>query len=172
MPLFKTIVGASLLAVTGGMFLPAGSVTAEENPACDPVSGSGATVVNPMTGDFEGTGTLTIRGEEFNVEIITSLIQGPVPGDDGTLHATTQHTFTFPDGSSFTTTDKAILEPTETDGTFTLNSNMEITWGTGDFAEADGRLHGHGQILLFPPPGELPDAQFDINGVICNRQAD
>ena len=157
----------------GGLFLWIGPAFGEDGPPCDPVSGSGDTNgFYPPTGPcgggpgFEGPGILVVRGEELGVWITTCLLGEPVPGDDGTLHGVTSHTFTFDDGSgSITTTDNVVLEPTEVPGVFRLNSNMEITSGSDDFADAGGRLHGHGEINLIPG---FEAASFEINGVICD----
>ncbi|MFQ5806227.1 MAG: hypothetical protein ACE5I3_07250 [Phycisphaerae bacterium] len=148
-----------------------GKTSALEKAGCDPVSGHGDTAQeNPgdPTSPFVGTATVRIRGDTFEDVAVTTILLGPPKeGDDGTLIAQTSHTFTVddPEGSlqgSFTTTDKAVLEPTDTPGLFRLNSNMKITSGTGDFENAGGRLHGHGEIDL-----GMGEASFDINGVIC-----
>jgi len=143
----------------------AGKASALEQPRCNPVDGWGSTTDEDGDGVFVGSGALVIRGAEFEVSITTVLLAGPFEGDDGTLHATTSHTFSFDEENSFITTDKAILEPTDIPGVFTLNSNMKITSGTGMFEWSSGRLHAHGEIDLINGV-----TSFDINGVICRAE--
>jgi hypothetical protein len=64
---------------------------------------------------------------------------------------------------SITTTDKAVLEFLEPPSLFRLNSNMEVTEGTGDFEGVRGRLHAHGEIDL-----AVGWASFEISGVVCD----
>jgi len=194
MRLFKTTVSTPVLASACGMFLligpgcgvgivpsefedlalgvASGKTSLLEAPRCDSVSGDGATAVDDEEGVFEGSGIVFIRGEEFDVSIRTIIVDGPIEGDDGTLRATTSHEFTFDDGSSFTTTDKAILEPAGPPGLFNLNSNMKITSATGIFEGVRGRLHAHGQVDLFDEDNgvgfpDFGEASFTTNGVIC-----
>ncbi len=165
------------LALAGGMFLAGDSAPGGQGPACDPVSGDGATAVGEVPGVFEGSAGLRIRGDEFEVSVNTILCGLPREGDNGTMHATTSHTFTFTDGSSFTTTDKATMEPIEGEpGAFTLNSTMRVCstpCGVKEDCEnARGRLHAHGEIDLFDEVNlvEFPffgEASFDIHGVVC-----
>ncbi len=158
----RTKIGMSLVALTGGLFLLIGPALGAGAPPCDPVRGHGDTVA---TGPnvFEGDGELVIRGESFSVSITTTVLGEPTPGEDGTLHVATTHTFDFGGGNTLTTMDDAVLDFLEPPALYRLNSNMKITEGTGDFANAGGRLHGHGQIDL---AGGV--ASFDINGVICD----
>lgn len=141
--------------------------------ACAPVAGFGETAVGKVPGVFEGLGSISIAGEEFEVALETVLLGKPVEGDDGTLHAVTSHTFVFNDEDSFTTLDRAILEPAGPPGLFRLNSSMIIMSGTGVFEDARGRLHAHGHVDLFDEDNgiEFPffgEASFDIRGVVCD----
>lgn len=194
MRLFKTTVSTLALTSACGMFLligpgcgsgflpldsdelalgvAIGKTSALKAPRCDPVSGDGTTAVDDEPGVFEGSGTVFIRGEEFAVSIRTVIIGKPIERGDGTTHATTEHTFIFDGDNSFTTTDKAILRPLGPPGLFKLNSNMEITSGTGVFEDVRGRLHAHGEVDLFDEDNNVafPDfgeASFTNNGVIC-----
>ena len=88
-------------------------------PACAPVAGFGETAVvfdpkcdpDKADGVCVGMGIISIAGEEFEVALETVLLGEPVEGDDGTLHAVTSHTVVFNDQDSFTTIDRAVLEP-------------------------------------------------------------
>ncbi|NIP23967.1 MAG: hypothetical protein GWN67_01510 [Phycisphaerae bacterium] len=129
------------------------------------VSGSGATQVNPMNGLFEGSATLTIGGGEPVTAKLTAMLLGdPVPSDEGVLHANVSHTFDFGNGNTFTTNDKAILDPIDGSGLYTMNEKLIIAEGTGDFESTIGDLTIHGQIYLGPMA--LPWASFDIRGAI------
>ncbi len=178
MRLSKLTTSVLALGLAGGMFLLVGPASGEGNPACDPVSGSGDTEVDPTEpGVFVGTGVLVIRGQQFDVGIV---VTGGEPriGDDGTMHVATSHTITYVDEgeeSVLTTTDKAVLEPIPdgAPGAHHMNSNMKITSGTGIFAGVSGRLHGHGTIDMFDEVNNIafPDfgeASYDINGVMCD----
>jgi len=91
-------------------------------------------------------------------------------GDDGTLHAATSHTFDFGGGNSFTTLDKAKLEPTDTPGVFRIISNLEIVSGTGIFAGAHGRFAGRGGEIVLPsdaPACAGGEANWEFHGAVC-----
>lgn len=144
-------------------------------PACAPVAGFGETaVVDPKCGGvFVGMGIISIAGEEFDVALETVLLGEPVEGDDGTLHAVTSHTVVFNDEDSFTTIDRAVLEPVGPPGLFRLNSSMQIMSGTGVFEDARGRLHAHGHVDFFDEVNGIGfpcfgEASFDIRGVVCD----
>lgn len=150
-------------------------------PACAPVAGFGETAVvfdpkcdpDKADGVFVGMGIISIAGEDFEVALETILLGPPVEGDDGTLHAVTSHTFVFNDEDSFTTIDRAVLEPAGPPGLFRLNSSMRIISGTGVFEDARGRLHAHGQVDFFDEDNGIGfpcfgEASFDIRGVVCD----
>ncbi len=122
----------------------------------DPVSGSGTAVLNLGTGTAEGDAILIIRGEEFTTLVAVQLT-GQVISDEGVTHVTSTHTFTF-DNGSITTTDKGVID---TDGT--LNENLTIISGTGDYEGACGELRVHDQIQFQPP---MAYVSYDIRGVI------
>ncbi len=75
------------------------------------------------------------------------LLGPPRVTEDGTLHATTSHTFVFADGT-FTTLDSAVLSPTDTQGVYRLNTRATISGGTENYANACGSLSIHGTIDL------------------------
>ncbi|MHC4643241.1 MAG: hypothetical protein ACYS32_16475 [Planctomycetota bacterium] len=134
--------------------------TALAEPAADPVSGSGSSsAINEF--QFAGSATLVIRGQEKTAELLVTLL-GLTVSDEGVQHVVATHTFTFADGSSITTSDKEVAEPTETPGLYTLNANMEVVSGTGVYEGISGRLTAHGTIDF----RGLPAAEFEIAGVI------
>ena len=73
---------------------------------CDKVSGTGHTAADNQ-GAFQGTASFKINGATVNAAITTVLLGPPRVTEDGTLHATTSHTFVFEDGT-FTTLDSAV----------------------------------------------------------------
>jgi len=126
----------------------------------EPVSGSGTADLNLVTGEAIGQADLNIGDTMLSAEVFVQLTS-QVPGDDGALHATANHTFEFPNGS-ITTTDKGVID---TDGT--LNEHLMIVSGTGDFEGTTGELAVHGHVQ-FPAPGDPPIANvsYNIRGVI------
>jgi hypothetical protein len=129
----------------------------------DPVSGEGSASLNPDTGLFEGSADLTIGGEEVTASFEVTLLTPLVPNEEGVFHVKASHKFRFKGGSSFTTVDKGVADPTDTPGLYTLNENLTIVSGTKDFEGASGELRVHGKLDL----RGLPSASFDIHGGIC-----
>jgi hypothetical protein len=128
---------------------------------CDKVHGTGHTfAIGPAT--FQGTASLNLNGSDLVVSVTTNLLGPPTATEDGTLMATTSHTFVFPDGSSFTTLDHAVLSQTDTPGLYNLNTRAAITGGSGTYELACGRLSIHGTIDLIN--GEV---QWKVTGSIC-----
>lgn len=150
------IVSLSLLGIL--IFAPAATTASD----CGKVTGTGNTfAIGPTT--FEGTATLNMNDQSVSSTVITNLLGAPKTGDDGTLHVETSHHFSFADGSSFTTLDKAVLSPTATPGVYDLNSRLEIVQGTGNFETACGRLSGHGTLNFI-----TGEAQWWATGRICD----
>jgi len=125
----------------------------------DPVSGSGTALLDLGTEPpgATGTATLTIGGGE-PVETSFTLTMDSMAWKDEVLHITATHTFTLP-GGTFITSDKGVVD---TDGT--LNENLTITGGTGDYDGACGELRVHGQVQFTSPT--TAEVSFDIHGVI------
>jgi hypothetical protein len=147
------------LALLGLMVFTSG---AGAKSVCDKVSGTGHTfAVGPTT--FQGTASLNINNTNIIVTVTTNLLGPPTATEDGTLLATTSHTFVFQDGSSLTTLDHAVLSPTETPGLYNLNTRAAITAGAGIYENACGQLSIHGTINLIN--GEV---QWDVTGRICD----
>jgi hypothetical protein len=152
---------------TGGLILAVVAMTclgllvpAYAGSPAHPVKGFGETyAISPF--EFEGTGALIIGGVEHDVSIYTMLLGDPVPGSDGTLHAATSHTFTFTDGSTLVTMDRAVLDPITQPCLFRLNSVMHIVDATGMFAGFSGKMTAHGDIDLC-----IGETQFSIRGVL------
>jgi len=121
-----------------------------------PVVGMGASTAISET-EFAGTATLVVGEEvyETTVAIIASEI---VEDPDGTQHVTASHTFTFADGTSFTTTDEETAVPTETPGLYTISAHMAIT--EGDYG---GKLQAVGTINFAAEP---PEASYKLYGSI------
>jgi len=128
----------------------------------EPVSGSvSAIAINAY--QFEGTATLTIGGgEEVKPSFVATLLEMS-ENDEGVLHAKVSHTFDFGDGNTFTTEDKAVMEPVDEFGLYTLNETLKIISGEGDFEDVSGELHVHGQINFGVTPAEV---SVDIRGAI------
>jgi hypothetical protein len=129
----------------GGLLLF--TVAVQAAPDCTKLSGTGQTAA-VAPGVFEGTAAVKIDGQIQTAAVTTYLLGAPATTEDGTLKATTSHTFVFADGSSLTTLDSAVLSPTETPGLYNLNTRATITGGTGTYANACGSLNIHGTINL------------------------
>ena len=166
-----------VLALAGGVFLMVDPVRGGKDPGCDPVSATGTVFsvpvdIGPLTVcAFAGSADVFLRKQQFvNVSVITFVLGPPRVGGDGTLHAATSHTFDFGDLGSFTTQDKAKLEPTDTPGVFRLISNLEIVSGTGIFEGARGRLAGRGGEIVLPsdaPECAGGEANWEFHGAVC-----
>lgn len=138
-------------------FAPA---AAQAESDCARVTGQGHTLgVGP--GSFAGTANLGINGVSATATVTTVLLGPPTATEDGTLHATTSHTFLV-GGGSFTTLDNAVLSPTSTPGQYNLNTRAAIMLGSGSYANACGRLGIHGTIDLINP-----EATWRVRGKIC-----
>jgi hypothetical protein len=121
------------------------------------VKASGATVLNPATGAFEGMATFTIGGVEHTVRASAIVLASEQRG--AVTFLTTSHTFTFADGRVLRTIDDARLAPTPEPGLFRLVSNIEIVQGGSGF------LAGPGGTIDFRG---LPSAQLEATGRICS----
>ena len=136
--------------------------TAAASSDCDKVRGTGLTfAIGPST--FQGNASLNVNGTDVIVSVTTNLLGPPTATEDGTLLATTSHTFVFPDGSSFTTLDHAVLSATDAPGLYNLNTRAAITGGAGAYEDACGQLSIHGTINLIN--GEV---QWNVTGRICD----
>ena len=129
---------------------------------CESVKGSGHTFATGP-GVFQGTATISGNGQTVTAAVTTVLLGPPTATADGTLLAATSHTFVFPDGSTFTTIDRAVLSPTDTAGLYRLNTDAAIDGGTGAYANACGSLSVHGTINLIS--GEVI---WRFTGRICS----
>ena len=141
----KKIFTNSLSLVLCGLLLFAGAIQAK--PDCANVKGTGSTMA-VAEGVFQGAAAVNSSGQTQNASVTTYLLGPPNATEDGTLHATTSHTFDLGNGDSFTTLDRAVLSPTDTPGFYNLNTKATITGGTGTYANACGSLNVHGTINL------------------------
>jgi len=129
----------------------------------DSTWGSGSTAaINDY--QFAGSATLTIHGQAKSADLLVTLLAEPEVEPNGVQHVVATHTFTFADGSSFTTSDQEIAEPTATPGLYILTGIMDIASGTGMYEGATGRLTVNGTIDFAAQP---PAAQFDIVGAVA-----
>jgi N-acetylneuraminic acid mutarotase len=112
---------------------------------------------------FVGAATLTIRGQEKTADLLVTFLEPPVVDANGVQHIKATHEFTFPDGSSFVTSDQEIATPMATEGLFTLAAIMDITSGTGLYEGATGRLEANGTLSF---RGRFPSAQFEMAGAV------
>jgi hypothetical protein len=125
-------------------------------------TGAGATAaINDY--QFAGTATLTIHGQEKQAELLVTLLAEPEVDANGVQYVVATHTFTFADGSSFTTNDQETAVPTEIPGLYTITANMEVASGTGIYEGASGQLIANGTIDF---SAQLAAAQFEVVGVI------
>jgi hypothetical protein len=116
-------------------------------PDCDMIKGTGHTFAIGRT-TFQGTASIDNGGQTVSASVTTNLLGPPTATEDGTLHATTSHTFVFSDESSFTTIDRAVLSPTDKPGLYRLNTNATISAGIGRYENAYRGLSIHGTINL------------------------
>lgn len=157
--MFKLINGTFFLVLFAVMVFASG---AQAKSDCDKVSGTGHTfAIGPAT--FQGIASLDLNNNNIIVTVTTNLLGPPTATEDGTLLATTSHTFVFQDGSSLTTLDHAVLSPTDTPGLYNLNTRAAVTGGTGTYEDACGQLSIHGTINLIS--GEI---QWSVTGRICD----
>ena len=126
-------------------------------------TGSGSTAAINEN-QFEGTATLTIHGQEKSTDLLITVLAEPEIDANGMHHVVATHTCTFADGSSFTTSDEEIAEPTATPGLYTLTAHMEVVSGTGIYEGISGLLAAYGTIDFAAQP---PAAQFDIYGAVA-----
>jgi len=125
-------------------------------------TGSGATAaINDY--QFAGTATLTIHGHEESADLLVTVLAEPEVDANGVHHVVATHTFTFSDGSSITTSDEEIAEPTATPGLYTLTAHMEVVSGTGIYERVRGQLMANGTMDFAAQP---PAAQFGIVGAV------
>lgn len=151
-----------IIAITLMFGLLTSHVDATTVDDCVGVRGFGETFATGP-GTFQGNATLETKTGVENASVVTNLLGPPTPGDDGTLHASTSHTFVLEDGSSFTTLDNAVLSPTDTPGLYNLNTRAAIVSGTGTHTDSCGRLSIHGTIDLIN--GEVV---WRFTGRICD----
>jgi hypothetical protein len=156
----KKLFTHAISLVICGILLFTGALQAA--PVCTKISGTGQTAA-VAAGVFEGTAAVKINGQIQTAAVTTYLLGAPETTEDGTLKATTSHTFVFEDGSSLTTLDRAVLSPTSTPGLYDLNTRATITGGTGAFADACGSLNIHGTINLVT--GQV---LWRFNGRVCD----
>jgi hypothetical protein len=157
--MYKLFMSGIFLILCGSMFFTS---ELKANSGCDNVSGEGHTrAVNQNT--FQGTAVFKINDQTVSATVTTVLLGPPRATEDGTLHAATSHTFVFPNGSSITTRDNAVLSPTETQGLYRLNTRATISGGTGIYANACGALNVHGTINLIS--GEV---NWNFTGRVCD----
>ena len=135
------------------------TTAAQAKTDCAKVKGTGNTAAVAQ-GVFQGTANF---GQNQTAMVTTFLLGAPTITEDGTLHATTSHTFDFGNGNSFTTLDRAVLSPTDTPGVYRLNTRATISGGTGIYANACGSLNIHGTINLFS--GEV---DWRFTGRVCD----
>ena len=177
MRLSKATTSVLVLALAGGVFLMIDPARGGRDAGCDPVSAIGTTFSVPVNIGpgtvcaFAGSADVSLGDQQFvDVSVITFVLGPPRVGDDGALHAATSHTFDFGDLGSFTTLDKAKLEPTDTPGVFRIISNLEIVSGTGIFEGASGRFAGRGGEIVLPsdaPECAGGQANWEFHGAVC-----
>ena len=110
---------------------------------------------------------LTIHGQQKQADLLVTLLEPPVVDANGVQHVKATHEFTFPDGSSFITSDREIATPTETEGLYTITAIMDIASGTGMYEGVTGRLEANGNIDFAAQP---PAAQFEIAGAVISQK--
>jgi hypothetical protein len=121
-----------------------------------PVVGMGSSQAISET-EFAGQATLVVGTDMLETTVaiaVSEIVEDP----DGTQHVTASHTFTFADGTSFTTTDEETAIPTETPGVYAISAKMAIT--EGDYG---GQLQAVGTINFAAEP---PEANFKLYGSI------
>jgi|GEM_PF-6897990 len=148
--------------------------TAVAQPARDPVSGTGSselvTTSPPPAGaimQFAGSIDLLVRGEATTVDLVVNVFS-IVENEEGVQHVTASHVLTFDDGSTITTSDKEVAEPTDVPGLYVLNGNLKVVSGTGVYAGAAGHFTAHGTMDF----RALPIASFEIRGAVSSPAAD
>ena len=102
-----------------------------------------------------------IHGQEKTADLLVTVLEEPIIDANGVHHVVATHTFTFADGSSFTTSDQEVAVPTEVPGQYTLTADMEVISGTGVYTSVNGQLVATGTMDFAAQP---PSAQFEIVG--------
>ncbi len=149
--------------------------TAVAQPARDPVSGTGSSqlVDPPLTPppgtimQFAGSIDLLVRGEATTVGLVVNVFS-IVVNEEGVQHVTASHVLTFDDGSTITTSDKEVAEPTDIPGLYVLNGNLTVVSGTGVYEGASGHFTAHGTMDF----RAWPLACFEIRGAVSSPAAD
>jgi len=119
-----------------------------------PVVGMGSSTGISET-EFAGQATLMVGADMLETTVavtVSEIVEDP----DGTQHVTASHTFTFADGTSFTTADEETAVPTATPGLYTLSGTLTIT--AGDYG---GRLQVVGTMNFAAEP---PEATYKLYG--------
>ena len=163
----KKLISIRNIAVLAmALLIVLGSALAE--PARDPVSGYGLSVLDLSTGQSSGNVTLFVRGEELLADLsVTDVVM--VFSDEGVMHATALSTLDFGGGSTLTTEDKIVAEPSGPIS-FTVNEALTIISGTGAYEGASGKLSVHGQMQFVEPP--FAKVSFEICGVISSVETE
>jgi hypothetical protein len=134
------------------MALVATQIRADDPPPVFPeeqgivLSGLSQESSTSLQGAYSGTAVLSINGE--TLEVISSsdpLVLTGLVDYLGQAVATSAHMFNLGNGNTLTTVDEVRLLPTQP-GWFVVNGTMQITGGTGIFANADGNIAVYGQI--------------------------
>ena len=147
-----------------------GSALAKGKPARNPVAGSGEADVylnSDGSGYAVGQADISIRRVPQPQATVVVELDTPRYSDEGVLHATSEHTFYFGNGNSFTTADKVVGDPTGTLGLYRINVKLRVVSGTGIFEGAVGNLIVHGW-MQFDDPLALTEVEvtYDIRGSI------
>jgi hypothetical protein len=162
----------------------AGSIVVNEalaKPAKDPVSGTGSSMlfspnpyvdppVYPPEGvlmQFSGSVELLVRGELVEADLLVNVLN-IIENDEGVQHVSAQHILTFENGSTITTSDKEVAEPTEVPGVYTINATMKVVSGTDDYEGVSGHLTAHGTMDFTG----WPAASFELRGAISTSAED
>lgn len=104
------------------------------------------TASNPF-GPYSGNATVEINQVSYQADVFAELVNMSGPTEDGTFHMETVTEFYFPALLSYLYAfESVVLSPTSDEGIYRMNSRMDVTGGTGYFAESFGKLSSHGFV--------------------------
>jgi hypothetical protein len=135
------------------------SLASVPNASCQHVSGSFVFTSFQFTSATTAVGAGNVSGDitgTFSAEYFDLHQNG-----DGSSVMAARHTIMTSAGSLMTE-DVIILRPDQNPAIVRPNSRVDVTGGTGAYADASGQLHTHGEVNLATLEGSI-----DFKGEVC-----